>query len=212
MDAELEKLAQTVVRIVDSQDPDAYMLMFEALQRTGDALLRERFIELREIRFGALSTGPRLVIVRELLLEVKRTAPSLYEELQAIAEAFAEDEEARTAVGGRTPAPVPSGSSASFTRATSNSVLDGTFHAPVVQADTFSGGVHTYYAQPSHASPSRRSPSGRNWTPPTRSPSECAAPGGCPASHRCRRTWNGAATANWTPGCGRRPGWAGWSW
>ncbi|MFF9638012.1 sel1 repeat family protein [Streptomyces bacillaris] len=152
MDAELEKLAQTVVRIVDSQDPDAYMLMFEAQQRTGDAYLRERFIELREVRFRELSAGPRLVIVRDILLEVKRAAPSVYEELQAIAEAFAEDEEARAAVGGRTPAPVPSGSSASFTRATSNSVLDGAFHAPVVQAGTFSGGVHTYYAQPPYSS------------------------------------------------------------
>ncbi|MFF8436583.1 SEL1-like repeat protein [Streptomyces bacillaris] len=151
MDAELEKLAQTVVRIVDSQDPDAYMLMFEAHQRIGDAYLRERFIELREVRFRELSTGPRLVIVRDILLEVKRAAPSVYEELQAIAEAFAEDEEARAAVGGRTPAPVPSGSSASFTRATSNSVLDGAFHAPVVQAGTFSGGVHTYYAQPPYS-------------------------------------------------------------
>ncbi|MFJ3298746.1 tetratricopeptide repeat protein [Streptomyces bacillaris] len=33
-----------------------------------------------------------------------------------------------------------------------NSVSDGTFHAPVVQAGSVSGGVHTYYTQPPYSS------------------------------------------------------------
>ncbi|MFJ2079037.1 sel1 repeat family protein [Streptomyces anulatus] len=36
--------------------------------------------------------------------------------------------------------------------AVGNSVSGGGFHAPVVQAGTFTGGVHTYYTQPAHPS------------------------------------------------------------
>ncbi|MEV4877688.1 tetratricopeptide repeat protein [Streptomyces cyaneofuscatus] len=147
MDAELRKLALTVARIIESPDQSAYLLMSEALRGTRNTLLEMRFNSVRRVRFREDDARAR-VVANELLMEVKRVAPSVYQELQAIAEAFAEVEEARAADGGRTPVPVPSGPS---TRATANSVQDGTFHAPVVQADTFSGGVHTYYAPPPHS-------------------------------------------------------------
>lgn len=147
MDAELRTLALTVARIIESPDPSAYQLMSEALRGTRNTLLVMRFDDLWRIGFRSEDAGTR-VAVYEVLLEVKRMAPSVYEELQAIAEAFTEDEQARAVGGGRTPDPVPPGPAA---RATANSVQDGTFHAPVVQAGTFSGGVHTYYTQPPHS-------------------------------------------------------------
>ncbi|MEW1628745.1 sel1 repeat family protein [Streptomyces sp. NPDC089173] len=147
MDAELRTLALTVARIIGSPDQSAYRLMSEALRGARNTFLEVRFDDLWGIRLRGEDTGTPSA-VHELLIEVKRTAPSVYEELQAIAEAFTEDEQAREADGVRAPAHAPSGPS---TRATANSVQDGTFHAPVVQADTFSGGVHTYYAQPPHS-------------------------------------------------------------
>lgn len=147
MDAELRTLALTVARIIESPDQSAYRLMSEALRGARNTFLEVRFDDLWGIRLRGEDTGTPSA-VHELLIQVKRTAPSVYEELEAIAEAFTEDEQAREADGVRAPAHVPSGPS---TRATANSVQDGTFHAPVVQADTFSGGVHTYYAQPPHS-------------------------------------------------------------
>ncbi|MFD6798354.1 tetratricopeptide repeat protein [Streptomyces cyaneofuscatus] len=147
MDAELRTLALTVARIIESPDQSAYRLMSEALRGARNTFLEVRFDDLWRIRLRGEDTGTPSA-VHELLIQVERTAPSVYEELQAIAEAFTEDEQARAVGGGRTPAPVPSGPVA---RATANSVQDGVFHAPVVQAGTFSGGVHTYYTQPPHS-------------------------------------------------------------
>ncbi|MEW1615496.1 MULTISPECIES: tetratricopeptide repeat protein [unclassified Streptomyces] len=148
MDAELQTLVRATARIIGSHDPQAYLLMSEALRSAENGFLRMRFGDLRGTRFRADSVEAQLV-VREILHEVRRTAPSVYEELQAIADAFAEDEAARAVAGGQTRAAAPPPPSA---RATTNSVLDGAFHAPVVQAGTVSGGVNTYYAQPAHPS------------------------------------------------------------
>ncbi|MFJ9887400.1 tetratricopeptide repeat protein [Streptomyces sp. NPDC091287] len=65
-----------------------------------------------------------------------------YEELRTIADAFTEDERARTVLAPRRRAPDAA--------TNSNTVSGGTFREPVVQAGTFNGGVHTYYGSPQH--------------------------------------------------------------
>ncbi|MFC8623034.1 tetratricopeptide repeat protein [Streptomyces anulatus] len=83
-----------------------------------------------------------------LLDHVRRDDPGVYEELKAIADAFAEDERARTA-----PAPrrTPDAAENSDAATNANTVSGGTFNDPVVLAGSITGGVHTYYGQTPHS-------------------------------------------------------------
>ncbi|WP_327331373.1 tetratricopeptide repeat protein [Streptomyces anulatus] len=90
--------------------------------------------------------------LHDLLDHVQREDPVVYEELKAIAEAFAEDERARTA-----PAPrrAPGAARNADTATYANTVSGGTFNEPVVQAGSITGGVHAYYGQTPHSGLSR---------------------------------------------------------
>ncbi|MFD8956817.1 sel1 repeat family protein [Streptomyces anulatus] len=90
--------------------------------------------------------------LHDLLDHVQREDPVVYEELKVIAEAFAEDERARTA-----PAPrrAPGAARNADTATYANTVSGGTFNEPVVQAGSITGGVHAYYGQTPHSGLSR---------------------------------------------------------
>ncbi|MYR95846.1 MULTISPECIES: hypothetical protein [unclassified Streptomyces] len=144
MDAELRTLAQTLMRGIDSYDRGMYELMAHALEGAGNTFLRMRLSKLREARSNG-EMGASQEKLKELLREVKRTAPGTYEELKALAHAYNEDELARAVA--RAEATFP----ARRAPVTSNAVSGGTFQGPLIQAGTVNGGMHTYYGQSPHS-------------------------------------------------------------
>ncbi|MFF0198173.1 sel1 repeat family protein [Streptomyces anulatus] len=142
MDAEFKALARKLTRAVESGDPDAYELMSDAVDRTRNSFLQMRLMKLQGIRSGPADLDVRMEVLG-LLHEVKRTSPDAYDELEEMADILGEDEPWHTARGSRPRTLAPA--------ATHNAVSGGAFRGPMVQAGTFSGGVHTYYGQPQHA-------------------------------------------------------------
>ncbi|MFI1186854.1 sel1 repeat family protein [Streptomyces californicus] len=149
MDDELTVLAQTLLRGLDRGDPDLYELAMDALTGTANSFHLLRLERLRE-SVGRL--GPeaerrhRESAVLELLRETRRTSPRVYEELKEIADAFGDDEGARTSSRPSRQPRVPAPDAA----ANRNDVSGGVFEGPVVQASTFNGGVYTYYGASQH--------------------------------------------------------------
>nr|WP_239144437.1 tetratricopeptide repeat protein [Streptomyces sp. SID14515] len=126
--------------------PDLYELLADTVQRSVAAplLVPELSRVIGRYRGNSIA-GP--LVARELL-EVLRVARRqdavVYEELKAIADAFAEDERARAA-----PAPRRAPDIAE----NSNTISDGTFNEAVVLAGSITGGMHTYYGHPPHSGP-----------------------------------------------------------
>lgn len=143
MDDETVALARTLMRVIESHDRTAYGLMVEAVSGTGPRSLSVRLAKVREARANG-EVGRPAEALNDLLDEVRRFAPHAYGELEAIAQAFREDEVARDV--SRVYGPAPARSDA----APRNAVSGGVFEAPVVQAGTFNGGVHTYFGAPQH--------------------------------------------------------------
>ncbi len=148
MDDELKMLAHTLSRGIESEDEGAFVLLVQAVQGTRR---RSTYLVLSSVRQARANGETELlqVYLRDLLENVHRTAPDVYEELKALAHAFGEDERARTA-----PAPrrTPDAAENSDAATNANTVSGGTFNDPVVLAGSITGGVHTYYAQPPHSS------------------------------------------------------------
>ncbi|WP_405635522.1 sel1 repeat family protein [Streptomyces sp. NBC_01178] len=147
MDDGMASLARTLMRVIESNDRDAYGLMAEAVGGTGSRSLRVRLAKVRDARADGEVGGPAEAL-NDLLDEVRRFAPHTYGELEALAQTFREDEAARAA--SRVHGPAPARTDAAAPR---NGVSGGVFQAPVVQAGTFNGGVHTYFGAPQHAGP-----------------------------------------------------------
>lgn len=151
MDDELKMLAHTLGRGLESQDGDVYALLVQAVQSTEQ---RSTYVRLGRVRIARASgrTEQLWEGLHDLLDHVQREDPVVYEELKAIAEAFAEDERARTA-----PAPrrAPGAARNADTATYANTVSGGTFNEPVVQAGSITGGVHAYYGQTPHSGLSR---------------------------------------------------------
>ncbi|SCD88352.1 TPR repeat [Streptomyces sp. Termitarium-T10T-6] len=144
MDKEIEELADVLGRAVTTGSADLCELLTDAANRSIAApQLVPRLQRVFSRYRGNPVAGP---LASQDLLEVLRVArrrdTTLYEELRTIAEAFAEDEQARTA-----PAP----RRAPEATANSNAVSGGTFNEAVVQAGSITGGLHTYYGQPPHS-------------------------------------------------------------
>ncbi|MDQ0984922.1 hypothetical protein [Streptomyces sp. V2I9] len=148
MDDELTVLARTLLRGIDHGDPSVYELAVEALEGTTNSFLLMRLHGLAETTPGRdpsdVERRRRASVLLELLRETRRTSPHAYEELKAIADAYGDDEAARTVSRPRTGPPVPDAA------AHRNGVSGGVFEGPVVQARTFNGGVHTYFGAPQH--------------------------------------------------------------
>ncbi|MFD5344773.1 tetratricopeptide repeat protein [Streptomyces anulatus] len=134
-------LAHTLSRGIESQDGDIYALLVQAVESTEQ---RSTYVRLGRVRIARASGSPLRLweSLHDLLDHVQRDDPGVYEELKVIAQAFGEDERARTA-------PVPQRAPDTATNA--NTVSGGTFNEPVVQAGSIPGGVHTYYGQTPHS-------------------------------------------------------------
>lgn len=147
MDDELKMLAHTLGRGLESQDGDFYALLVQAVQSTEQ---RSTYVRLSRVRIARASGKTERLWegLHDLLDHVQREDPGVYEELKVIAQAFGEDERARTAPP---PRRAPDAAENSDTATNANTVSGGTFNDPVVQAGIFNGGVHTYYGQPSHS-------------------------------------------------------------
>lgn len=141
MDDELKMLAHTLSRGIESQDGDIYALLVQAVESTEQ---RSTYVRLGRVRIARANGSPLRLweSLHDLLDHVQRDDPGVYEELKVIAQAFGEDERARTA-------PVPQRAPDTATNA--NTVSGGTFNEPVVQAGSIPGGVHTYYGQTPHS-------------------------------------------------------------
>lgn len=144
MDAELQSLADILGRVVAAGRSDVRELLIETSHRSVTApLLVPRLDQVFERYQRNSVAGP--LVAQDLLdvLRVTRRQDAIaYEELQTIADAFTEDERARTALAPERRAPDAA--------MNSNAVSGGTFSEPVVQAGTLNGGVHTYYGSPQH--------------------------------------------------------------
>ncbi|WP_354597157.1 hypothetical protein R1Y80_14080 [Streptomyces sp. JL1001] len=138
MDKEIEELADVLGRAVTTGSADLCELLTDAADRSIAApQLVPRLQRVFSRYRGNPVAGP---LASQDLLEVLRVARRrdtiVYEELRTVADAFAEDEQARTA-----PAP----RRAPDATANSNAVSGGTFNEAVVQAGSITGGIHTYY-------------------------------------------------------------------
>ncbi|MFD7122896.1 MULTISPECIES: sel1 repeat family protein [Streptomyces] len=145
MDAELESLAEALGRGIVEGSPDLNALLTDTAHRSVVPSLAPRLTDVSR-RFQGNSAAWPLAArdLSEVLRLVRRRDAVVYEELRVIAEAFAEDERARTA-----PAPRRAPGAAT------NAVSGGTFNEPVVQAGSITGGVHAYYGQTPHSGLSR---------------------------------------------------------
>lgn len=144
MDAELGSLAEALGRGIAEGSPDLNALLSDTASRSVVPSLVPRLKQVLT-RFQGKSGEWSLVAAQdmfEILRLVRSRDAVVYEELKAIAEAFAEDERARTA-------PVPQRSPDTVSNA--NTVSGGTFNDPVVLAGSITGGMHTYYGQTSHS-------------------------------------------------------------
>lgn len=143
MDTELESLAEALGRGIAEGSPDLNALLSDTAHRS---VVPSLVPQLNQVltRFQGKSGTWTLVAqdMFEVLRLVRHRDAVVYEELKVIAEAFVEDERARTA-------PVPQRAPATATNA--NTVSGGTFHDPVVLAGSITGGLHTHYGQTSHS-------------------------------------------------------------
>ncbi|MFH9763220.1 sel1 repeat family protein [Streptomyces anulatus] len=143
MDTELEALAHALGRGITEGSPDLYELLSDTAHRSVVPTLVPRLNQVVTRFQGNAGAWPLAAQeLFEVLRLVRRRDAVVYEELKEIAEAFAEDERARTA-------PVPQ--HASDTAANANTVSGGTFNDPVVLAGSITGGMHTYYGPASHS-------------------------------------------------------------
>lgn len=143
MDTELEALANALGRAIAEGSPDLNELLSDTAHRSVVPTLVPRLDQVLTRFQGNAGAWPLVAQdLFEVLRLVRRRDAVVYEELKAIAEAFAEDERARTA-------PVPQHASDTATNA--NTVSGGTFNDPVVLAGSITGGMHTYYGQTSHS-------------------------------------------------------------
>ncbi|MEU2576935.1 sel1 repeat family protein [Streptomyces anulatus] len=143
MDVELGSLAEALGRGIAEGSPDLNELLSDTAHRSVVPSLGAQLNQVLTKFQGKSDTWPLAAqAMSEVLRLVRRRDAVVYEELRAIAEAFAEDERARTApVPRRAPDTVPN----------ANTVSGGTFNEPVVQAGSIPGGVHTYYGQTPHS-------------------------------------------------------------
>lgn len=144
MDDELGSLAEALGRGIAGGSPDLNALLSDTAHRSVVPSLAPRLKQVLT-RFQGRSGEWSLVAAQdmfEILRLVRSRDAVVFEELKAIAEAFAEDERARTA-------PVPQRAPDTATNA--NTVSGGTFNDPVVLAGSITGGMHTYYGQTSHS-------------------------------------------------------------
>ncbi|MFJ2184577.1 tetratricopeptide repeat protein [Streptomyces anulatus] len=143
MDAELGSLAEALGRGIAEGSPDLNALLSDTASRS---VVPSLVPQLNQVftRFQGKSGAWPLAAqdMFEVLRLVRLRDAVVYGELKVIAEAFAEDERARTA-------PVPQHAPDTATNA--NTVSGGTFNEPVVQAGSIPGGVHTYYGQTPHS-------------------------------------------------------------
>ncbi|MFE1366740.1 tetratricopeptide repeat protein [Streptomyces anulatus] len=147
MDAELVLLAEALGRGIAEGSPDLNELLSDTAHRSVVPSLGSQLNQVLT-RFQGKSDAWPLAAqdMFEVLRLVRRRDAVVYEELRVIAEAFAEDQRARTA-------PVPQRAPDTVTNV--NTVSGGTFNGPVVQAGSIPGGVHTYYGQTPHSGLSR---------------------------------------------------------
>ncbi|MFD6657121.1 sel1 repeat family protein [Streptomyces parvus] len=144
MDKEIEALADVLGRAVTTGSADLCELLTDAANRSIAApqLLPRLQRVFSRYRGNPVARPLASQDMLEVLRVARRRDTIVYEELRTIADAFAEDEKARTA-----PAP----RRAPDATANSNAVSGGTFNEAVVQAGSITGGLHTYYGQPPHS-------------------------------------------------------------
>ncbi|MFE6771114.1 tetratricopeptide repeat protein [Streptomyces fimicarius] len=143
MDAELGSLAEALGRGIAEGSPDLNALLSDTASRSGVPSLVPQLNQVFTRFQGKSGAWPLAAQdMFEVLRLVRLRDAVVYGELKVIAEAFAEDERARTA-------PVPQ--HAPDTATNVNTVSGGTFNEPVVQAGSIPGGVHTYYGQTPHS-------------------------------------------------------------
>ncbi|MFE7372574.1 sel1 repeat family protein [Streptomyces anulatus] len=159
MDAELQSLADALGRGIAEGSPDLNALLTDTAHRSVVPSLAPRLTDVsRRFQGNSLAWPLAARDLFEVLRLVRRRDAVVYEELKAIAEAFAEDERARTAPAPRrAPGAARNADTATYadTATSANTVSGGTFNEPVVQAGSITGGVHAYYGQTPHSGLSR---------------------------------------------------------
>ncbi|MFE6700143.1 sel1 repeat family protein [Streptomyces sp. NPDC057718] len=168
MDNEIEALADELAPLILSSEPYPFEAVTACLQQRPIRFQAARLDRMRGMYHGRIPGGPEGArgILLGILIDVRRANPAGFAELKAVEAAFAPSrtpasrrrppspvarknafqaprQNTAAAAGSPTPEALP--------RTVENAVSGGVFHAPVIQAEAITGGVHAYYAQPLHS-------------------------------------------------------------